>query len=363
MEKYSYLIVGAGFAGSVLAERLTSTGNKVIVIDRRNHVGGNCYDYYDKYGVLVHKYGPHYFRTDIDEVKEYLSKFTEWIPHEYIVKASINGKLYPLPINRSTINLFFNLSLKTKNEVEKFLEKIKVKITNPKNAEELILSQVGKEIYDAFFKNYTIKQWGVDPKKLDKSVTARIPIRTNDDPRYFTAKFQAMPKQGYTLIFDKLLEKSDILLNTTFESIKNKISFEKLIYTGPIDAYFNFKYGKLQYRSLKFIFENYNQEYFQTHSQINYPNEYEYTRIVEIKHATHQKCPDTTIVKEYPQEEGEQFYPFPTKENNNIASRYIAEAFKLKNTFFIGRLAQYKYLNMDQVIKLALDLFAKINTT
>jgi UDP-galactopyranose mutase len=358
MDKVDYLIVGAGFSGSVLAERLHSIGKKVLVVEKRGHIGGNSFDFFRENGVLVHKYGPHYFRTNFDEVKGYLSKFTEWTPHEYIVKAFVNGKLYPLPINRDTLNLFFGVNLKNEEEAQKFLDEKKEKIEKPKNAEEQILALAGKEIYDAFFKNYTKKQWGMDPKKIDPSVTARIPIRANTDERYFNAKFQAMPKDGYHKLFENLLKGIKVLLNTDLKDID--VEYDKLIYTGRIDTFFNYKFGKLPYRSLKFVFEDYETEFYQDYSQINYPNDFEYTRIVEIKHATHQKCPNTAIVKEFPSDKGDPFYPIPSKETEELYLKYENEAKKLKDVYFIGRLAKYKYINMDQAVKSALDLFEKL---
>jgi len=357
---YDYLIVGVGLAGSVLTERLRSIGKKVLVIDRRKHVGGNCYDYYNKAGVLVHRYGPHYFRTNFEEVKNYLSQFTEWIPAEYIIRSYIDGKLYTFPINRNTLNEFFGVDLKTEEEAEVFLNSKRIKIKNPKNAEEQVLSLVGQEIYEAFFKNYTIKQWGIDPKKIDPSVTARIPIRTNTDDRYVNDKFQAMPKDGYTKLFERMLNGIEVRLGIDYRRVKNKIKYKKLIYTGPIDEFFDYKFGRLPYRSLRFKFETYNKEFYQDWVQINYPNEYKFTRIVEIKHVTGQKLPRTTIVKEYPCSEGEPFYPFLTPEAQQLYLKYKNEAEKLKNVYFVGRLAEYKYLNMDQTVKKALNLFQKL---
>ena len=354
------MVVGAGLAGSVLAERLTSIGAKVLVIDRRNHTGGNCYDYYDRAQVLVHKYGPHYFRTNFNEVKRYLSKFTKWRPCEYRIRSYVNGKLYTFPINRNTLNEFFNMKLKTQKEAKEFLESKRLKIKHPKNAEEQVLALVGREIHEAFFRNYTKKQWGVDPKGLSASVTARIPIRTNTDDRYVNDKFQAMPRDGYSKLFENLLKGIKVILNTDFKDIKDIISYDKLIYTGPIDEFLDFRYGRLPYRSLKFKFETYTKEFFQNWCQINYPNDYKYTRIVEIKHVTRQKIPKTTIAKEYPCFGKEPFYPILNPESQKRYLKYRKEANKLKNVYFIGRLAQYQYLNMDEVVKESLNLFNRL---
>ncbi|MFX1293624.1 MAG: UDP-galactopyranose mutase [Promethearchaeota archaeon] len=357
---FDFLIVGAGFSGSVLAERLASQLNKkILIIDRRDHVGGNCFDYYNDFGVLVHKYGPHYFRTNSEEVFQYLSKFTEWRKYEYRIKSYIDGELYPFPVNRDTLNKFFKVNLKTEEEARAFLDGKRVKIENPRNSEDQIVSQAGWEIYNAFFKNYTKKQWDLFPHELDASVTGRISIRTNTDDRYFNEKYQIIPLNGYYKLFERSLNHSNITmkLNVEFRSIQNKIKYKNLIYTGCIDEFFNYKFGKLPYRSLEFKHENYNKEFYQKWVQINYPNEFEYTRIVEIKHATGQKTPKTTIIKEYPRGEGDPFYPIPREENQNLYEKYKKEANKLKNVIFIGRLAQYKYLNMDQVVKNALNTF------
>ena len=359
---YDFLIVGAGLAGSILAERLNSVGKKVVLIDKRDHIGGNCYDYYDSSGVLVHRYGPHYFRTNFLEVKDYLSKFTDWKMHEYRIKASIDDSLYPLPINRDTLNKFFKISLRTEKEAKEFLNSKRSVIKKPINAEEQVLAFAGREIYEAFFKNYTIKQWGIHPRELDASVTARIPIRTNTDDRYVDDLFQAMPADGYCKMFEKLLKNIDVVLKTDFKKAKTRFKFGILLYTGPIDEFFSYKYGRLPYRSLRFRFETYNKEFYQGWSQINYPNDYKYTRVVEIKHATGQIIPKTTIVKEYPCEKGSPFYPIPNPDNQKIYLRYKKAADKLDNVHFIGRLGQYRYLNMDQVAKEALGLFEKLTS-
>lgn len=359
--KYDYLIVGIGFAGTTLGRKLAEAGKKVLLIDRRGHIGGNSYDYYDNSGILVHKYGPHYFRTNDKEVWQFLSRFTEWRYYQYIVKAYVDGQLFDFPINLNTINQFYgtNFSL---TEAKEFIEKIREKIDNPKNTEERVTAKIGKDIYEKFFKNYTIKQWDIDPKDLDASVAARIPIRFNKDSRYFDSFYQAMPKHGYHKLFENMLSHSNIevKLNVDFLKNKNEFDYENLIYTGCMDEFFDYKFGLLPYRSLRFEFETFNQEYYQDYLQINYPNEYDFTRIVEIKHATGQKIDKTTIVYEYPMAEGDPYYPIPRKENEELYQKYKAEAEKIKNAFFVGRLVQYKYLDMDQVVRESLNLYYKL---
>jgi len=357
MARYDFLIVGAGFAGAILAERLASINKKVILVERRDHIGGNSYDFYDDYGILVHKYGPHYFRTDNQYIFDYLSRFTKWRQYEYRVRTFVNGKLFPFPINLDTINMFFKTDFKNQEEIKNFLESKRVKIEKPKNAEEQVVSKIGWELYNNFFKNYTIKQWKTDPKNLDPLVTARIPIRYDKNDKYFDASIQAMPRDGYFKLFENMLEGIEILYNTEFKEIKDDLEFDNLIYTGPIDEFFDYKYGKLPYRSLNFKFEHYRKKFYQDWVQINYPNDYEYTRIVEIKHATGQDCNDTTIVKEYPSDNGPPFYPIPSVKNYALYEKYLNESKNFKNFYFIGRLATYRYLNMDQVVKEALNLF------
>lgn len=360
--KTDILVVGAGFAGAVIAERLASQLNrKILIIDKRNHIGGNCYDCYDKSGVLIHKYGAHLFHTDKKVVFDYLSEFTKWHKYEHKVKACLKDVIYDMPINLNTINKFFGRDFGQK-ECKDYLNTIKVKIKNPKNAEEQVISQVGWEIYDNFFKNYTIKQWERHPRKLDALVTARVPVRLNTDDRYFSDPYQFMPKKGFTDLFKKILKHKniDIKLKTDFGKIKEKIDYNVLIYTGCIDDFFNNKFGALPYRSLKFKFKNYDQPFYQDYTVINFPNEHKYTKAVEIKHATQQKISKTTVGYEYPSRTGEQYYPVFEPKNEKLYQKYAIEAKKLKNTYFIGRLAEYKYYDMDDVIFSSLSLFNKL---
>ncbi|HEX8277449.1 MAG TPA: UDP-galactopyranose mutase [Segetibacter sp.] len=359
---YDYLIVGAGFAGSVLAERLASVGNKkILIIDKRNHIGGNAYDYYNEDGLLVHKYGPHIFHTNSADVFNYLSKFTGWRNYQHKVLAQVDGQLLPIPINLNTINKYYGLNLNG-FEVEEFLASRAEKVYPVKTSEDVVVSKVGRELYEKFFKSYTRKQWDLDPSELDASVTARVPTRTNKDDRYFTDSFQAMPSYGYTRMFDKMLSHPNIkiMLNTDYEEVMDEVKFKKLIFTGPIDEFFNYKYGKLPYRSLRFKFETLETPQFQETGTINYPNDYGFTRITEFKHLTGQKHDKTTLVYEFPEATGDPYYPVPRPENEILYKKYAAMANQLTNTYFVGRLATYRYYNMDQVVAQALSTFKKI---
>jgi UDP-galactopyranose mutase len=359
---FDYLIVGAGFAGSVLAERLASQANKkVLILDKRDHIAGNAYDYYNNDGILIHKYGPHIFHTNSKEVFSYLDQFTEWRPYEHKVLASVDGQLVPIPINLNTINKLYGLNLNS-SQVEEFFASKAESITRVKTSEDVVVSKVGRELYEKFFRGYTRKMWELDPSELDASVTARVPTRTNRDDRYFTDTFQAMPLYGYTAMFQKMLSHPNIkvMLNTDYKEVIDIIPHKKLIYSGPVDAYFDYCYGKLPYRSLEFKFETIDQEYFQQTGTVNYPNEQAFTRISDFKYITGQKHPKTSIVYEFPKAEGDPYYPVPRPENAEIYKKYQQLADTMTNTYFVGRLATYKYYNMDQVVAQALTLFKKI---
>ncbi len=362
---FDYLIVGAGFAGSVLAERLATQLNKsVLLIDKRNHIGGNAYDHYDDAGVLVHTYGPHIFHTNSLEVFEYLSQFTEWRTYQHKVLASVDGQLVPMPINLNTINKLYGTQM-TSFQLKEFFESVAEPRERIRSSEDVIVSKVGRELYEKFFRNYTRKQWGLDPSELDASVTARVPTRTNRDDRYFTDKYQAMPLHGYTRMFEKMLAHPNIkiMLNTEYREIEQWLPYRELIYTGPIDEFFDYRYGKLPYRSLEFEFKTFNVPIYHPAAVVNYPNEYEYTRVTEFKYLTGQEHPMTSVVYEYPRAEGDPYYPVPRPENTELYKRYKTLADATSHVNFVGRLATYKYYNMDQVVAQALTLSRRIATS
>jgi len=356
-----YLIVGAGFAGSVMAERLASVeGKTVLLVDKRSHIGGNAYDCYNNEGILVHQYGPHIFHTNSKDVFNYLSKFTEWRNYQHKVLACVDGQQVPIPINLTTINSLYGLQLSSA-ELEGFLASKAENVPNVRTSEDVVVKAVGRELYNKFFKGYTRKQWDLDPSELDASVTARVPTRTNKDDRYFTDTYQAMPLHGFTKMFGKMLDHPNIriMLNTDYHDIINEIQYSKMIFTGPVDEYFDYCYGKLPYRSIKFKFETLDQEQFQQTGTINYPNEYAFTRITEFKYLTGQRHAKTSIVYEFPKPDGDPYYPIPRPENAELYKKYQALAAGT-NTYFVGRLASYKYYNMDQVVAQALATFKKI---
>ena len=359
---FDYLVAGAGFAGAVAAERLARRfGKTVLVVDKRPHVGGNAYDVEDASGILIHKYGPHIFHTNSAEVFDYLSQFTEWRRYEHRVLASVDGMLIPVPINLDTVNRLYKLNLSSE-ELEAFFAARAERCERIRTSEDVVVSRVGRDLYEKMFRGYTRKQWGLDPSELDSSVIARIPVRTNRDDRYFTDTYQQMPLQGFTRMFKNMLDHPNIRVECGFDyrDIAKRVRYKQLIYTGPIDEFFGFKYGKLPYRSLEFRHETVDRPVFQPTAVVNYPNEHAYTRITEFKYLTGQTAPKTSIVYEYPRAEGDPYYPVPRGENQALYSQYKALAEATPDTHFVGRLATYKYYNMDQVVAQALALCSRI---
>ena len=361
-ESFDYLVVGAGFAGAVLAERLAnSLGKRVLVVDKRTHIGGNAYDEFNADGILVHPYGPHIFHTASEKVFDYLSRFTEWRPYEHRVLASVDEKLLPIPINLDTINTLYGLDLDAEG-MERFLAERAEKREDIRTSEDIVVSKVGRELYEKFFRNYTRKQWGMDPSELDSSVAGRIPVRLNRDDRYFSDAFQAMPLEGYTRMFERMLAnpKIEVMTGTDYREIVGEYGYRKMIYTGPIDEFFDFRFGRLPYRSLRFHHETHDQEQLQPVGVLNYPNDHAYTRVTEFKHLTGQEHSKTSIVYEYPMAEGDPYYPVPRPENARLYDRYRELAESTPDVYFCGRLANYRYFNMDQVVAQALHLFRNI---
>lgn len=360
---YDYLIVGAGLTGCVFAERISSQLNKsVLMVDIRDHIAGNIFDYYED-EILIGKYGPHWFHTNDANVFNYLSKFTSWRRHIHRARTCIDGKLLPFPINQTTINELYGLSLSSPDEMKAFFEsKRNRSITTPKNAEEMVVSKIGIELYTKFYLNYTRKQWGIEPTDLAASVTGRIPIRHDDVDSYFDDTYQAMPALGYTEMAKNMLASKDItvMLSTDYKDLPSSITYDSMIYTGPIDYFFDYEFGELSYRSLQFTHETIDKEFYQGYQQINFPNEFDFTRVTEWKHATGQKHKNTVITREYPCDSSinnEKYYPIPTKRNSTLFERYALKAKSTTNVLFCGRLADYKYYNMDQVVARALKLF------
>ena len=359
---FDYLVVGAGFAGATIAERLAADGgHSVLICDRRPHIGGNAYDHYDAEGILVHKYGPHIFHTNARSVYEYLSRFTAWRQYQHRVLAWVDGQLLPIPINLNTVNRLYGLSL-TSFELEKFFESVAEPVEHVRTSEDVIVSKVGRELYEKFFRNYTRKQWGLDPSELDAMVTARVPVRTNRDDRYFTDTYQVMPLHGYTRMFERMLSHPNIkiLLNSDYNEVKRLIPHREVIFTGCIDEYFDYRLGRLPYRSLNFEFETRNTEVAQAGPVINYPNDGAYTRVTEFKYVTGQEHPKTTLVYEYASATGDPYYPIPRPENATLYKQYQELAAQTPHVHFLGRLGTYKYYNMDQVVAQALTLYSKI---
>ena len=357
------LIIGAGFAGSVCARELAEAGHQVLVVDRRDHIAGNAFDVKDEYRILIHQYGPHIFHTNSERIFNYLSQFTQWRPYEHRVRGVVNGQEYPFPINRDTLNQLYDLDL-TEEQAAEYFEKVREPKEKVLTSEDVVLNSVGRDLYEKFFLNYTKKQWGLEPSQLKAGVAARIPTRTNTDDRYFTDTYQAMPLHGYTAMFENMLNHPNITvkLSTDYKDLLAQgVEYDHLIYTGCIDEFYDYKFGKLPYRSLRFEHQHLeNTEQYQSVGTINYPNDFEFTRITEFKHLTGQQHPATSIVREYPTAEGDPYYPIPRDENEALFKKYKSLADCEKNVTFVGRLAEYRYYNMDQVVGAALNAVDKI---
>jgi UDP-galactopyranose mutase len=367
-----YLIIGSGLSGAVLAERIAEIRKEeVIVLEKRDHIGGNCYDYIDpETGIRVSKYGAHLFHTNSDRVWNYILKFSDWTRWEHKVISQVDNKFVSVPVNITTVNELCNENIQTSQEMTEYMKRVQVPTPAPQNSEEMALSRVGKDLYEKMFKAYTIKQWNKEPKELDASVLARIPIRYDFDTRYFSDKYQALPTNGYTKFIESMLKNPliKVYTSTDFEEYRRTnplTKFKKIFYTGPIDEYFKTAAGPLEYRSIEFtqtVHKNMN--YFQPNSVVNYPElEYPFTRIIEYKHFLNQKSPHTIIVSEITTDKGEPYYPVPTEKNMTLYQKYKEMAEKEEkesNVYFVGRLANYKYFNMDQAIENALILFDNI---
>lgn len=358
---FDALIVGAGYAGSVIAERMArDAGKRILLVDRRSHIGGNAYDCLNADGILIHQYGPHIFHTNSEEVFAYLSRFTEWRPYEHRVLASVRGKLLPMPINLDTINQLYGLHLQA-DDMQTFFAARAEPVESVRTSEDVVVSKIGRELYELFFRNYTRKQWGLDPSQLDASVTARIPIRYNTDDRYFGDRFQAMPANGYTRMFENMLDHPNIVLalDTDYRDLHD-VRADLIVYTGPVDEFFDHRFGPLPYRSLRFEHKTMNCEQYQPVAVVNYPNDYAFTRVTEYKHLTGQRHAKTSVTFEYSQSEGDPYYPIPRPENAALYAKYKALADETPGVYFVGRLGTYKYYNMDQVVAQALTTYAKI---
>ena len=359
------LIVGAGFSGAVTARELAEAGHQVRVIDKRPHIGGNAFDTHDEYGVLIHRYGPHIFHTKSERIFNYLSRFTQWRAYEHRVLAFVNNQYLPIPINRTTVNQLYQLNL-SEVEMNGFYGKVRIDRTPIRTSEDAVLNSVGADLCEKFFRGYTRKQWGLDLSELSASVAARIPTRTNDDDRYFDDSFQFMPSDGYTAMFNRILNHPliKVELNSDYFEVRKNAAWDHVVYTGPIDAYFDLVYGKLPYRSIRFEHRHIPmKEYFQASGTINYPNDHNYTRITEFKFLTGQAHSGTSIVYEFPTNEGDPYYPIPRPENEELYKRYEALTLKTVDVSFVGRLATYKYYNMDQVVGAALATAGKLIET
>jgi len=376
---FDYIIVGAGFAGAVMAERIANKLNKkVLIIEKRDHIAGNCFDYKDENNIVIHKYGPHLFHTENTKVFDYLSAFTQWDIYNHKVLAVIDGKEVPIPFNINTLYEVFPDTLAKRLEeklLREFTYNSKIPILELKNSEDPDLQFLADFVYEKIFVHYTAKQWGMKPEDMDSAVTARVPIFIGRDDRYFNDKYQVVPTTGYTNLFKNMLHHKNIklLLNTEFSEVCsisedgfNLMGNEfkgKVIYTGPIDELFDYKFGDLPYRSVDMVFETVEQEIYQKAATVNYPNNYNFTRITEFKHIHPSKGDKTTILKEYPKAydktKDTPYYPIFTDENQKKYDKYFEYAKQWKNLILVGRLAEYKYYDMDDIVARALEFFEK----
>lgn len=393
-KKYDSIIIGCGFAGAVLARELAERGNqKVLILEQRNHIGGNAYDAEDEYGILIHQYGPHIFHTNESKVYEYLSRFTEWYPYSHEVVGNVYGKIIPIPFNLNTLNVVYGEE-KGKILGDKLVAaygmESRVPILELRNHDDPDIKAIADYVYENIFLKYTMKQWGQTPEQIDPFVTSRVPVLISYDNRYFQDKYQGMPLNGYTTLFEKMLSHDNITVKLNInakemiaiaktdntisgeEYKKGQVFFQGLpfhgsvIYTGPVDELFDCRYGRLPYRSLEFVFENYKQEFYQSNAVENYTVSEEYTRITEFKRLTNQKNKDcTTIVKEYPMpysgKDGEiPYYSIHNPENIALYEKYTALLKDSTDFHVLGRLAEYKYYNIDAITMKALELAEKL---
>ena len=359
IQRYDFIVVGAGFAGVTMAEQIaTRLNKKVLIIDRRKHIAGNMYDYVNEDGILVHRYGPHIFHTNSNHIFNYISQFTNWRNYHHRVLAYVDGRYIPFPINLDTVNDLFGYHFDIE-QLASYFNLVSAKGLIVRNSRDVIVSKVGEELYNKFFKNYTKKQWDLFPEELDPSGIGRIPMRLNRDDRYFSDVYQGIPKYGYTKLFETMLSGPNIhlMLGIDYREIIDMIPFCHLIFTGPIDEFYDYRFGPLPYRSLQFVYETIDQPTYQMVGTVNYPNDYDFTRITEMKYLTGQNHPKTTIIFEFPTNDGDPYYPVPTQESKQIYEKYASLANQEQHVTFLGRLGTYKYYNMDQVIGQALNIF------
>ena len=361
MNFYDIIVVGGGLSGATSACLLAEKGYKVLVIEQKKHTAGQIFDYKDEHGISLHKYGPHIFHTKIKKVWDFVNRFAEFNHFQHSVLSFAEGDFIPFPINRITLNKVFGENLTTA-DVASFLQKEVQKSTFNKDIvsfRDAVVSQVGEHLYGLFFEKYTKKQWNCDPEELSPELAGRIPVRENNDCRYFSDKYQGIPSKGYTAMVENMINHENIhlLLGCDYNDVKDKFSSKLTVYTGELDRFFDYKFGKLAYRSVKIEFKTFEQEQFQQAPVVNYPNDYDFTRITEFKHLTGEKSPKTTVCFEYPSAEGLPFYTVPNKENQDLREQYMQEVKQLEDTgnyLFIGRLAEYKYYNMDLAIESAI---------